>query len=146
MTNNQDNKDYEIGYGKPPKANQFKPGQSGNYKGRPKASKNIQEAFAKTLLDSIEIKEGNKKKKICILDAVVKKIISSALQGNTTSLKEVIRICDSMPMRQAINEQINGNKPVEMPSKEVQSLVDDMRQILMERHIEQEQAKADEED
>jgi hypothetical protein len=29
-------KEYEIGYKKPPRKNQFKPGQSGNPKGRPK--------------------------------------------------------------------------------------------------------------
>lgn len=33
-------KEYEIGYGKPPKEYQFKKGQSGNKKGRPKNSKN----------------------------------------------------------------------------------------------------------
>lgn len=28
----------DVGYGKPPKRTQFKPGQSGNPKGRPRAS------------------------------------------------------------------------------------------------------------
>lgn len=32
--------DYEVGYKKPPKEYQFKPGQSGNSKGRPKINKN----------------------------------------------------------------------------------------------------------
>ena len=32
------NADYEVGFGKPPKATQFKGGQSGNPKGRPKES------------------------------------------------------------------------------------------------------------
>ena len=31
---------YEVGYGKPPVAGQFKPGQSGNPRGRPKGSRN----------------------------------------------------------------------------------------------------------
>ena len=31
---------YEVGYGKPPEASRFKPGRSGNPKGRPRGSKN----------------------------------------------------------------------------------------------------------
>ena len=31
--------DEDVGYGKPPKANQFKPGKSGNPKGRPKGAR-----------------------------------------------------------------------------------------------------------
>ncbi len=31
--------DNEVGYGNPPKEHQFKPGQSGNLKGRPKSRK-----------------------------------------------------------------------------------------------------------
>lgn len=33
--------DYSVGKGKPPKHTQFKPGQSGNPKGRPKGSNNL---------------------------------------------------------------------------------------------------------
>ena len=33
-------KQYEVGYGKPPKSTQFKPGRSGNPKGRTKGSRN----------------------------------------------------------------------------------------------------------
>ena len=33
-------KTHEVGYGKPPKAHRFKPGRSGNPRGRPKGSRN----------------------------------------------------------------------------------------------------------
>lgn len=40
MGNNKENqKDYEVGYKRPPREHQFKPGQSGNPKGRPKKIK-----------------------------------------------------------------------------------------------------------
>ena len=32
---------HEVGYGKPPKHTRFKPGQSGNSKGRPKGVRNF---------------------------------------------------------------------------------------------------------
>ena len=35
----------EVGYGKPPRATQFKKGQSGNIKGRPKGSKDMRAAL-----------------------------------------------------------------------------------------------------
>ena len=31
---------YEVGYGRPPSATRFQPGQSGNPKGRPKGTRN----------------------------------------------------------------------------------------------------------
>ena len=33
--------DYEVGYGKPPQHTRFKPGQSGNARGRPRKSKEL---------------------------------------------------------------------------------------------------------
>lgn len=36
-----DDSQYEVGYGKPPKHGQFAPGTSGNPKGRPRGSKNF---------------------------------------------------------------------------------------------------------
>ena len=38
--NHEENADSPVGYGKPPKHGRFKPGQSGNKRGRPRGSKN----------------------------------------------------------------------------------------------------------
>jgi Family of unknown function (DUF5681) len=38
MSDQRSTREYEVGFGKPPKAYQFKRGQSGNSKGRPKKS------------------------------------------------------------------------------------------------------------
>ncbi|WP_345821102.1 DUF5681 domain-containing protein [Methylobacterium fujisawaense] len=40
--------DYEVGYRKPPRHTQFKPGTSGNRRGRPRRSKNIDTLFERT--------------------------------------------------------------------------------------------------
>ena len=36
-----DERDYEVGYGKPPRHTRFQPGRSGNPRGRPSGSKNL---------------------------------------------------------------------------------------------------------
>ena len=50
MADDSDKCNYEVGYGKPPKANQFQPGTSGNPKGRRKGSRNLKD-FAREELD-----------------------------------------------------------------------------------------------
>src|ERR1700735_4184193 len=50
-TMDDDESEYKVGFGKPPKQKQFVKGQSGNPKGRPKGSRNMQsilsEVFSK---------------------------------------------------------------------------------------------------
>ncbi len=61
---------YEIGYKCPPKSGQFKPGQSGNPKGRRKGSRNFLTLLEQELGQSIVVNE-NGKKKVTRLKAMV---------------------------------------------------------------------------
>jgi hypothetical protein len=73
-------KDYEVGYGKPPKSGQFKKGQSGNAKGRPKGTKDFVSALLKELSSSIFIIENGRRSKVTKGRAIAKKIVNDALQ------------------------------------------------------------------
>ena len=46
--------DYEVGYGKPPKDKQWKPGQSGNPSGKPAGTNNLVERLKKRLIEHPE--------------------------------------------------------------------------------------------
>lgn len=72
--------DYEVGYARPPKTHQFKAGQSGNPKGRPKDPKTIKEALKKTLASKLTTRNADGEEiKINCAEALVKKTISEAL-------------------------------------------------------------------
>jgi hypothetical protein len=73
---------YEVGYGKPPKNNRFKPGQSGNSKGRPKGTRNLKTDLAEELQERISLKEGGKTKQVSKQRALVKSLMAKALQGD----------------------------------------------------------------
>ena len=49
---------YTVGYGKPPKQHQYRPGQSGNSKGRPKGAKSTSTLLRETLDHKIAVRTG----------------------------------------------------------------------------------------
>jgi Family of unknown function (DUF5681) len=75
----------EVGYGSPPQANQFKPGQSGNPRGRPKGAKNEATILRELLNRKIQIREAGRTRKITVLEAILLRFTEDALKGNTKS-------------------------------------------------------------
>lgn len=73
--------DYEVGYKRPPREHQFKPGQSGNPKGRPKLIKDFKTDLREELEEIITIQEGGKSKPITKQRALIKKLLVKALGG-----------------------------------------------------------------
>jgi hypothetical protein len=77
--------DDDIGYGRPPRAHQFKPGQSGNPKGRPKGARNEATILHELLNRKISIREGGRTRKITVLEAILLRFTEDSLKGNTKS-------------------------------------------------------------
>ena len=82
---------YEVGYAKPPEKSRFKPGISGNAKGRPKGAKNKAsvrsfERLTQMILHEadrkVSILEGGKTKKITIIEAIIRAMASHGAKGN----------------------------------------------------------------
>ena len=80
----------DVGYGKPPKAHQFKPGKSGNPKGRPKGAKSEATILLELLNRKIEIRQNGKIRKITILEGIFHKLAEDSLKGNTKSAAFVL--------------------------------------------------------
>jgi len=77
--------DYDVGYGRPPKKTQFKPGQSGNPKGRPKDAKNEATIIKNIFNRQIEIRDGGKTRKVSVLEGMLLKFTEDAVKGNPKS-------------------------------------------------------------
>ncbi len=84
--------EYEIGYRRPPASNRFKKGKSGNPRGRPKGSGNFLTLLDQELSQSIVVNENGKKKTITRMQAMVKRIVAGALQGDLKALMTLVEI------------------------------------------------------
>jgi hypothetical protein len=71
-----------VGYGKPPRATQFKPGQSGNPKGRPKGRKSETTMLNELLFQKIKIREGGRERRITLFEGMLRRFAEDSLKGN----------------------------------------------------------------
>ncbi|WP_170331374.1 DUF5681 domain-containing protein [Ruegeria arenilitoris] len=87
-----DTKDYEVGYGKPPKVTQFKKGRSGNPKGRPKGAKGVNASLKRELEAKITVREGNREVRISKAEAIAKRLTAGALKGDTKLMMALLKL------------------------------------------------------
>ena len=90
-----ENEDYEVGYGKPPKATQFKAGQSGNPKGRPKKTKDFERLMDRELNEPIRITERGQPRTVPTREVLIKALINRALKGERDAIRLVINFMTS---------------------------------------------------
>lgn len=83
---------YPIGYGKPPVASRFKPGASGNTKGRPKGSKNLKTLIKDAMTSKIVIQEGSNSRRVSKIEGVVLRQLQSALKGSDRAAMAVVKM------------------------------------------------------
>ena len=103
--------DDKTGYSKPPKHTQFKPGQSGNPKGRPKGTKNLKTDLEEELRELIVVREGGNVKTVSKQRAMLKSLTAKAVQGDPRAADIVINMMYRLLHEDEAEETSRGPSP-----------------------------------
>jgi hypothetical protein len=97
-------RNYPVGYGKPPKKTQFKKGESGNPKGRPKGAPNVLVAMKKELDKRHPVTENGRTKQMSKAEIIAKRLTTRAAQGNDRATDLVFKLELDARYQHAIKE------------------------------------------
>ncbi|SOR31995.1 protein of unknown function [Methylorubrum extorquens] len=82
---------YEVGYGRPPHASRFKPGQCGNPKGRPRKPKNLNDAVERELDRIVVVREGGREKRLTKREVMSRQLVDASCRGQLGATRLLLR-------------------------------------------------------
>jgi hypothetical protein len=85
-----------VGYKRPPRERQFRPGQSGNPSGRPKGARNFKSELREELGELVTIREGERDVQVSKQRALIKSLVAAAIDGNQRAAASVLAMCVRM--------------------------------------------------
>lgn len=109
---------YEVGYGKPPAKSQFKPGQSGNTKGRPRGQPTFEELFLQEASRRVKLETTGGVQTISKAEVVVRRLFNAANSGDLGAAKLVLSYMARMPVTPAGMESNPGAATFAIPDEE----------------------------
>jgi Family of unknown function (DUF5681) len=80
----------QTGYKHPPVKSRFKKGRSGNPRGRPKESRNVDTVLSEVLNQQVTFKAGGRAKPMNKGDALIKRLLNMASKGDRRAVDAVI--------------------------------------------------------
>ena len=87
-----DKREYDVGFGKPPKHTRFQKGTSGNPpgKGRKKKSTALSTLMAEAIAETVAIKIGGKHRTLTLQEVMVLKLVEKAARGDKRAINKLI--------------------------------------------------------
>lgn len=85
-----------VGYKRPPKHSQFRPGKSGNPGGRPKHARNFRSDLMEELSTPTTVTDGGQTFEVSKQRAVIKTLVAAAIAGNLRAATALLSLCARM--------------------------------------------------
>ncbi|MBR1237471.1 DUF5681 domain-containing protein [Bradyrhizobium sp. AUGA SZCCT0182] len=118
-----DNEDDKVGYCKPPSRSQWKPGQCGNPRGRPKGALNYRTEVKLMLAAPVVVNDNGKRKRMTTVRASLWRVREMALKGNIRCLEKVIECAAEI-------DGVLATEPLGDDSKDDQAILDAYREEI----------------
>jgi hypothetical protein len=90
---------YEVGYGRPPLETRFQKGRSGNPKGRPVGSKNIETLLTAALNEPLAVNENGKRRKISKREVIIRQLVNKSAAADLKAIQMVIALLQQVEAR-----------------------------------------------
>ena len=82
----------KVGRGNPPKDTRFKPGQSGNPRGRPKGASNFATVLQQQLRKTVTIAVEGKPRRMAAQEVIALRLTQESMKGSTKAMELLFRI------------------------------------------------------
>lgn len=105
--------DKPVGPGRPPKEHRFKPGKSGNPRGRPTkrlsllVPSEVRRLFLAALDEPVEVATPSGPRKMTTLEAVLRNLIATAARGKPTAMIQFMKMLEP-----ALNDRMEAHPEV----------------------------------
>ena len=82
-----DERDYEVGYGKPPRHTRSEPGRSGNPRGRPPGAKNMNTLLTKALNELVVVTDNGGRRMVTKREAIVTQLVNRSAKADFKAIQ-----------------------------------------------------------
>jgi Family of unknown function (DUF5681) len=119
MAANERSREYEVGFGKPPKRTRFQKGASGNPSGRPRGVRNLACVLERALQERVVIDDNGTRKVVTKLEAAVRQLVDLAASGDLKAMRQL--------------SSLAGSAEIEAKTDQKKSTIDEADQKIVNR-------------
>jgi hypothetical protein len=130
--NTDSGREYTVGFAKPPRSGQFKKGESGNPKGRPKGSVGLHTLILKASRERVRANGPDGIRMVSKLEAAAMQLSNKSAQGDLRAARDLFALVQRA--EEAIMEQPNHERLSEADRKMMERMLERMQGLTTEAY------------